>query len=176
MADAEATPEATEEKKKSPIKSIGLIAVLLIAEAVGIVGAIKVLGSDSEVGATPIEADPEQAAGEKINEILVLETKLHNAQSGSTYVYSTEVYVQVKQKHADRVNGELEQFSNEIKADISAIWRTADPQHFKEPRLETLTRKVTALLRDRFGSDEDGGGSIVEKCVIVMGTGFRVDI
>ena len=58
----------------------------------------------------------------------------------------------------------------------AAIWRTADPQHFKEPRLETLTRKVTALLRDRFGSDDEAGGSIVEKCVIVMGTGFRVDI
>ena len=58
---------------------------------------------------------------------------------------------------------------------------TEPPQHFQEPRLENLTRKVYALLNERFGVDknsksEDGQPQpIVTKVVIVMSTGFRVD-
>jgi hypothetical protein len=81
----------------------------------------------------------------------------------------------------EKVKAEIEQFQNEIKADITAIWRTAEPQHFQEPRLENLTRKVYALLTERFGVEKsvktEGAAPlpIVSKVVIVMSTGFRVD-
>jgi hypothetical protein len=38
-----------------------------------------------------------------------------------------------------------------------------------------LTRKVYALLSDRFGMDQESEEPIVTKVVIVMGTGLRID-
>jgi len=150
---------------------------LLVFEAALIVGAMMIIGGEPKVAGADDSTLPEveTAEDEKIVEILVLDGKLPNAKTGITYLYDTEIYVQVRRKYADRVNSELEQFYNEIKADISAIWRTSEPQHFKEPKLENLTRKVYALLNERFGTDPDDGEPILVKCVLVMGTGFRVD-
>ena len=92
-----------------------------------------------------------------------------------SYLYSTEIYVQVKNKHVDQVQSVVSQFYNEIKAELTAVWRTSEPNHFQEPKLETLTRKVQAMLTDRFGRDAETDEPIIEKVVIVMGTGFRVD-
>jgi len=122
-----------------------------------------------------VDLDPMRAEQEKTVEVLVLDGKLPNSKSGASYLYSTEVYVQVKKKHEKMVADKVQQFYNEIKADITAVWRTSDPHHFQEPRLETLTRKVNAMMQQRFGVDEGDGEPIVQKCVIVMGTGFRVD-
>ena len=113
--------------------------------------------------------------GMLVVEVLVLDAKLPNNKSGVAYLYSTEIYAQVKNKHAEDVNAKVQQRYNEIKAEISAVWRTAEPKHFQEPKLENLTRKVQAMLTDRFGVDSDDGELILEKVVIVMGTGFRVD-
>jgi hypothetical protein len=85
------------------------------------------------------------------------------------------VYVQVRNRHHDRVTAELEQFRNEIKADLTAIWRTSDPRHFDEPKLESLTRKVYALMNERFGLDQETGEPVVVKAVIVMSTGLRIE-
>ncbi len=98
-----------------------------------------------------------------------------NNKSGVSYIFATEVYVQVRERHLDKVKAEVEQFQNEIKADITAIWRSAEPQYFQEPKLENLTRKVTSLLTDRFGADKERNEPIVHKVVIVMSTGFRID-
>ena len=122
-----------------------------------------------------VQLDPEIAEREKLVEVLVLDAKLPNSKSGVAYLYGTEVYVQVKKKHADMVGDKVQQFYNEIKADITAVWRTSDPHHFQEPKLETMTRKVNAMMQQRFGTDSEDGEPIVDKCVVVMGTGFRVD-
>jgi len=107
--------------------------------------------------------------------MLILDARLPNAREGVEFVYPTEVYAQVKARHTDRVVVELEQFQNEIRAELTAIWKTSEPRHFREPRLETLTRKVESLLTERFGLDPESGEPIVVKAVVVMGTGFRVD-
>ncbi len=117
----------------------------------------------------------ETAEEDRIMEILVLDARLPNNRSGITQIFDTEIYVQVKRKFHTRVAGELEQFRNEIRAEITAIWRTSDPQHFQEPKLENLTRKVYALLNGRFGRDPVSGEPIISKSVIVMGTGLRID-
>jgi hypothetical protein len=162
---------------KGSLKTAIAVLVLLGLEAALIVGAMTIIGGEPDVASADDSslADVDNAEDNKIVEILVLDGKLPNAKAGLTYVYDTEIYVQVKAKHADLVNSELEQFYNEIKAEISAIWRTAEPPHFKEPKLENLTRKVYAMLDERFCADPETGESILVKCVIVMGTGIRVD-
>ncbi len=169
MADEEA-------KRKKSFKSILMVFGLLVGEAAVIVCAMMFLGRDPDVSsANSALPNDEQTESEKIVELQVLDGKLPNAKTGVTYLYNTEIYVQVKNKNSERVTNELGQFSNEIKADIGAIWRTSDPRHFQEPKLENLTRKIYALLHERFGVDSDDGEPVLVKCVIVMGTGFRID-
>lgn len=174
MAEATASP-AVREKKSSKKTAIAVLGILLV-EAVGIIGAMKFLGGHpAEVSAVEAPHASEDSASDKIVETKVLDAKMPNNKSGVTYIYATEVYVQVKKRNAERVKAEVEQFQNELKADITAIWRTAEPQHFQEPKLENLTRKVYALLNDRFGIDKEHKEPIIAKVVIVMSTGFRID-
>ena len=174
------SPNASDDqvepkKKKSPLQKILVVGGILVVEAVVIIGAMRTLGGPPEVGAADPPATLEAPADEKIVEVLVFNGKLPNNKSGVTYLYQTEIYAQVKQRYADPVNEELEQFRNEIKSEITAIWRTSDPRHFQEPKVETLTRKIQAMLDERFGVDLRRDEPIISKCVIVLGTGFRVD-
>lgn len=169
---AEETP--TPEKKKK-LRPVIVIAGILLLEAVVIIGAMQLVSGPSEAeadDAIEMAGVPEE---EKITEIMILSARLPNSKTGVTYLYDTEIYVQVKRKHAELVQEELEQFQNEIRAELTALWRTSEPENFREPRLETLTRKVSALLQERFGNDSETGEPIIRKSVIVMGTGFRVD-
>ncbi len=152
-----------------------IVGSILAVEAVVIIGAMVLLGGPPEVEAAAPPASLDAPEDEKIVEVMVFDGKLANNKSGMTYLYDAEIYLQVKQRYADRVNTELAQFRNEIKAEITAIWRTADVRHFQEPKLETLTRRVQTMLDGRFGVDPRHEEPIISKCVIVMGTGFRID-
>ncbi len=132
-------------------------------------------GGPPEVEATEMAVTLDTLEAEKIVVVLVLDGRLPNNKSGITYLCGTEIFVHVKKRYSEQVAGELQRFRNEIKADITAICRTSDPQRFQEPKLESLTRKVQALLADRFGVDQRWSEPIISKCVIVMGTGFRID-
>ena len=171
---AEETP-AQPIARKGGKKTVIMIGVVLIVEALVIAGAFMFLtGGPAKVHATDLGESTHVSEDEKIVEAEVLKAKMPNNKSGVTFIYDTEVYVQVKKRDVDRVKSEIEQFQNEIKADITAIWRTSEPQDFQEPKLEKLTRKVYALLNERFGVGADNE-PVVSKCVIVMSTGFRID-
>ena len=169
MSDEAAAPPA----KKSPMKMILVIAVILAVEAVVLVGGMMMLGGPSGVDAA--ELAPPDAEEEQIVEILVVDDKLPNNKLGVTYLYKTEVYIQVKKKYEEEVNKRLSQCRFELKSEIVAIWKASEPRHFQEPKLENLTRKTEALLRERFGNDAKDDVPLIEKCVIVMQTGFRID-
>ncbi len=175
MADQAQDPKPNPGERKSRGKTIILLAAVFIGEAALIIGLMMFVGRPASVQAGDSMPAVELSEDEKIVETLILDERLANGKIGVTYLYETEIYVQTRRKFEQRVKSELEQFQNEIKADINAIWRTAEPHTFQEPRLETLTRKVYALLNDRFGTDDETGEPIIAKCVVVMGTGFRVD-
>jgi hypothetical protein len=172
MAEAETAPPPT--KKSGSMKAIVVTAVLLVVEGVGIVGVMMMMGGPAKVEAQEM-LEHEPSDDDKVVEVLAIEDRMANDKSGVTYIYPVEIYLQVKQRHAEGVEAELEQFHNEIRADIAAIWRTAEPPHFQEPKLESLTRKVEALMRDRFEKAKHAKEPVIEKVVIVSGTGFRVD-
>jgi len=173
---AAASPPGDAPPAKSGKKTIIVVAGMLLVEAALIVGAMMFLGGGpAKVSAVQVAKGEETEAGDKIVETLVLDAKLPNNKSGASYIYATEIYAQVRERHVEKVEAEIEQFQNEIKADITAIWRSAEPQFFQEPRLENLTRKVQALLNERFGMDKERNEPIIHKVVIVMSTGFRID-
>lgn len=174
MADPKTTDEAPPSRP-SKLRPILMVGGLLAVEAIVIIGAMVLVSGPPSVEASGALEPVELSEDEKIVEQLVVEGRFPNSRRGVTYLYDAEVYVQVRRRHVAQVRAELEQFTNEIKADIGAIWRTSDPHHFEEPRLENLTRKVYAMLAERFGDDPESGEPIVEKVVIVMGTGLRVE-
>ena len=163
-------PPVESSKKKTMI----MMAIVLVIEAVVIVGAFFLFGGPPEVSAMGPDGI-EAAEDEMIVEMLVLEDRLPNNKSGVTYIYDSSIYVQVKKKYERRVESELDQFENEIRSKIYAVWKTSEPQDFQEPMLETLTRKIDAMFNERFGSDQETGERIITQCVIVMGTGMRID-
>ena len=174
MADEKKTPDAGEAKKRS-LKGPLMVLGILVLEAGLIVGGMMMLMKPPASTDASMVSEVDAPEEEKIVEIPVLDAKLPNAKTGVTYLYDTEIYVQVKQRNAEDVQSQLDRFQNEIKAEFNAVWRTSEPKHFQEPRLESLTRKVHALMDERFGTDSVSGEPIILKCVIVMGTGFRVD-
>jgi len=174
MAAAEA--EKTEEPKAKSInfKMVVIVASILLVEAAAVVAVMVFIAGPPKVEASMM-SQSEVTGDERIVETLVLHAKLPNSRTGVTFLYDTEIYVQTEERFAGQVSRELEQFHNEIRAAISAIWRTAEPHHFQEPNLESLNRNVYALLSKRFGTAIDAEEPIIRKCVIVMGTGFRID-
>ncbi|MCA9286284.1 MAG: hypothetical protein KDA22_13750 [Phycisphaerales bacterium] len=177
MSEETAAPPApapTEAPaKRSPVKLIVVVVVMLVVEAAGIMALMHVMRPPAEVVAVP-SAEAAHDEGNEIVEIEVLSDRLANDRSGVTYIYPAEIYVQVRARHAEEVTAQLERFKNEIRADVLAIWRTAEPKHFQEPRLDHLTRRIHDLLNDRFESAPDAEEPIILKAVIVCGTGFRV--
>ena len=169
--------EQVEQAGGGKKKTVLFVAVMLVVEAVVLIGAFMVIGSkEPDVARAGIEElSPEELERERIVEIEVIDEKLPNAKRGVTYLYDTRIFVQVRNKHAERMNMELAQFSNEIKAEIAGIWRTSNPEVFSEPKLENLTRKLEVLFQERLGTAPDTGEPIVEKVVIVLGPGFRID-
>ncbi len=170
MAAETAAPDGKNKRKMMII-----IMAIVVLEAALILGVVMLWAGPASVDASSMPGELDVAGGDRIVETLVLDARLPNNRTGVTYLYDTEIFVQTRERHVDRVRQELDQFQNEIRAEISAIWRTSEPHHFQEPRLDTLTRKVNSLLNQRFGVDDRSGDPIVEKCVVVMGTGFRVD-
>jgi hypothetical protein len=180
MADRKDKPaDASAAAPAAPAKSgmgkfFVITAVLLVLEAAVFGGLYVMLGGPKSAAATePIVAvDPEE---QKIVEVLVLNERLANDRTGLTFVYPTEVYVQVRKKDQAWVTEEVERFRNEIRADLVAVWRTAEPHHFQEPRLESLTRRVETLLRERFDKRNARGEPVIVKTVVVAGTGIRIN-
>lgn len=154
-----------------------MVVGILVVEAVTIAGLMKffLAGHAAPASATEALQSKEASDEDKIIETLVLDARMPNNKSGVTYIYDTEIYAQVRKRHASQVKAAIQQFQNEIKADITAIWRSAQPEQFQEPKLESLTRKVYALLETRFGADHEHNEPIISKVVIVMSTGFRID-
>ncbi len=172
-AQGEAAAEATPAKSGGT-KFIIITVVLLVLEGAVLGGVFMMMNKPKAAEATEpvVVADPEE---EKLVEVLVLNERLANDRSGLTYVYPTEIYLQVKKKDEESVAEEIERFKNEIRADVVALWRTAEPQHLQEPRMESMTRRVETLLRERFDKHAGEGEPIVQKCVIVSGTGIRMN-
>jgi hypothetical protein len=153
--------------------AIGVAA--LVVEAALVAGAFALVRGPQRAHSTTVDRTAAAAEADRIAEVLVLGSRLSNNRSGATYLYDVEVYIQIKHRHLPRVTAELEQYHNEIRSELAAIWRTSEPHHFRETRLESLTGKVHALLAEHFGFDPLTGERIVKKTVIVMGSGYRVD-
>lgn len=107
-------------------------------------------------------------------EVLVAKDRFPNNHTGRTWLWDAEIHVQVKGKHADRINAALTGRSAEIKTGLARIWRIAQHNHFNEPGLETLTRQVTDFLDSVLGATADGK-SFIDRVLIPRCVGYPTE-
>ncbi len=175
MADEKAAEaEANDNKKKLPIKTIAVLAVVLIVEAVAIIGVFSMSGQPSDIQADPTAKTESDLAEQMVEELVVAE-KFQNVRSGKPFIYDTEVYITMKRKHQADAASKLSLMSNSIREDIRTIFSRADPGHLDEPTLSTLERQIKAVLDSRLEFDVDTGDPIVESVIITKCIRYRSD-
>ncbi len=162
MADKKDTTEAP--KKKLPIKTILVVLAALLIEGAAIVGVFMMVGGPSPVQADGL-AGQTVAASEQPREVLIVSGKFQNTRSGRPFLYDTRIWIVVKQKHVDEIEARKAQMEGALHADVTTIFRRAEPSHLNEHELSTLTRQIRAALEERFGYDPDGQ-SYIKDCFL----------
>jgi len=201
MADkpADKAPEQVDPPKKGlSMKTIIAVLVMLVFEAVAIVGVITVFGKPSEVKGVGLDHG-EHEAHDALVEIPVLVEKFTNSASGRVWIWDTEIVMVVKEKHAGPdpsaekaddghgggggkdghaapagVRAELHAKRAQVRTGIGAIFSSAQQSYFTEPGRETLSRQTLAYLREVFGKDAEGHERI-EAVLIPKCLGFPAD-
>ncbi|MEM9063918.1 MAG: hypothetical protein AAGB51_00345 [Planctomycetota bacterium] len=173
MADEQQQP-AEEAKKSSPMKFVIITAVLMIVEAIAVFGLVTVMGSGPS-GADAATLDgSEQDDRERLVEIELIENKFPNNTTGRIWLWDTQIYLQVRVKNEEFVNGEIERRRAEITTGLRELFSRAQDRHLSEPGGETMTRQLTAFVNDVFGDDPDGE-SRIERVLLTKLAGFPAD-
>jgi len=171
--DAKAEGEAAPPKKGLPMKMIAIVAVIMVVQLVVVVGVMKALGpkkSHAEVPKEELKTEDDK----KTQEILVVEEKFQNLQTGRVWIWDVSVFVQARARNAARVEELLEQRKAEISEEISRIISRAQHAQLKEPDRLTLNRQITAALTKIFDVDEKGE-PLIERVLIPKCRGFPAD-
>lgn len=156
------------------IKTLVMACGLLVTEAALILGWFMFFAGPAPVAAESEMIDMGPVETARITEVRLIEEKLTNDRLGSVYVYPVEVYVHVPEGERGWFDDLVGQFQHEIRAEMTALWRSADPVALQDPRMEVMTGRIESLLRERFEGEPDPELSRIRKVVIVCGTGFRI--
>lgn len=162
-----APPPAAEAKPAKgglPIKTIGIVGVIMVLEAVAVFFIFSKLGPKpvvADVHATDLKED----ATQEMVEIPVLEDKFQNHQQGKVWFWDVKIVVQTKAKNQEMVTSHLENRSAEVQEGIGQIIARAQPAQLKEPDRQTIVRQVSAYLNQLLGNDAEGHG-LIERVLI----------
>lgn len=166
--------EAPKAKKKPPIKIIGAVAVIMLAEAAGVyvvVGMSKPkVASANEVA---IEAG-EKAKGQQLVEIDLIDDKFQNMQTGHVWMWDMRIVLKTTKNNEAFINDEMAKRTSEIQEGIAQIIRRAQHSHLKEADLVTVSRQIAAFADKVFGHDAQGN-SRVERIMIPKCRGVDVE-
>jgi len=158
---------------KKPVKLIGIVATVMVLEAVGVYAVVSVLGHTPEAAeAKHIQGD--HAAGEELIELPLVDDKFQNLSSGTTWLWDCALVIQVKKKNEEYANARLKAHGAEIKEGVSMIFRKATLNQLKEPGLETVNRQVAAFVSTIIEPDREKVAR-VERVLIPKARGFAMD-
>jgi len=172
---AEKPAEGAEAAKKKglPIKTIGIVAAVMIVEAVAVFMVFKVISPKPTHAAQ--QAQIHNDDGDTPKEIKVVEDKFQNIQQTESWMWQITVAVKVKKRHAAKVEELLKAREAEIKDEIRKLVGKADHNQLKEPNTETLNRQITALLNQVIPVDERTNEPLIEKVLIPKCFGVASD-
>ena len=183
MADADkkkeekAPPTAQGEgtaKKKPPVKLIGVVAALMVAEAAGVYLFVGMTGGHAKSAEAKVEGAAEVAAQEA-EEIELVDDKFQNMQTGHVWVWDVAIALKAKHKNVEAISKQLERRSAEINEGIAQIIRRAQHSQLLEPELTTINRQIAAYLDTIIKPDDSTGASRVERVLIPKCKGLQID-
>ncbi len=166
--------EAAPAKKGLPLKTLIVVAALMIVEGVGLFFVLGALGGPKASSAATDAKHLAHDESEETEEIRVLEKedeKFQNLASGQVWVWNVSIYLQVKNKNTERVERVLESRKAEIKEGISQIIGRSQIAQLKEPERQSLNRQVSALLEKVVGLDSEGK-PLIERILIPTCSGY----
>jgi flagellar basal body-associated protein FliL len=162
---AEKPAEAEAPKKKGlPIKTIGIVAGVMIVEAIAVVTVFKVISPKTSHAAE--HAEIQNNDGDTPKELKVVDDRFQNMRNTESWMWQISVAVKVKKRHADKVESILKSREAEVKDGIRKIVGTADHNQLKEPKSETLTRQISAFLNTIVPVDEKTSEPLIESVLI----------
>jgi flagellar basal body-associated protein FliL len=172
--EAEASPAAPAKKGGLPIKMIGIVGAIMLAEAVG----VFLFVSSTSKAPQPAEAKAveghEKEDLEATIEIPLLDEKFQNMQTGRVWIWDTSIVLKVRARNQEAVEKTLESRKAEIQEGLAMIFRRAPHSQLKEAGLETINRQITGYVHQILGKDGEGRDR-VERVVIPRCKGFPTD-
>ncbi|MGH7243677.1 MAG: hypothetical protein ACREJD_09700 [Phycisphaerales bacterium] len=165
---ADAKPAA---KGGLPIKTIGIVAVLMIAEAAGVffvVGSTMRKPTESKAGELHGQ---DEAKLDALVELPLVEDKFQNMTGGQAWIWDAAVFVKVKKRDEEKVTEVLQARAAEIKEGIAYIFRRAQHSQLKEPGLETMNREISAYINEIVEKTPEGA-SRIDRVLIPKCRGF----
>lgn len=183
MAEKEKKPETpapdekaaeTKPKKGLPVKTIGVVAALMIAEAAAVYVVFGMFGGPKTSEAHAGHAELKHDEDNEVQEIELVEDKFQNLTTGRVWIWDVSLFVQVRKKNVERVERVLEQRGAEIKEGIGQIVSKAQHSHLKEPERQSLNRQFSVFLEKVVGTEEDGK-ALVERVLIPKCRGYPSD-
>jgi flagellar basal body-associated protein FliL len=170
----QAASDPAPKKGGLPLKTIIVVAVLMVLEGGGLYFILGSLGGPkaSQAGTDAKELVNDQS--EDTQEIRILDKedeKFQSHSSGQVWVWNVSVFIQVKNKHSERVDHVLQTRKAEIKEGLSQIIARAQITQLKEPERQSLNRQVSALLEKIIGQDPDGK-PLIERVLIPTCSGY----
>ncbi len=167
--------EAADGGGKKSIKVILGVVGILALEAGTIFGTALLTNKPDIAVGDPFATDA-SADEERIVEIGVVQQRFPNRKSGRAMLYETHIAIQVKKKDEELVQKIIEENNARIKTVIGTIWRNAEPRHFNEPYLSTLTRQATESLVEIVDENlPEGEETRVQGILIPTLTGWPAD-
>lgn len=168
----DATP-ATPAKRGVPLKAIGVVAAIMIAEGAGVFLLVGVLGPKPQEAAAVVHGD-DHADADATVEIELADDRFQNMQSGRVWSWEIGIVLKVKRKNEEYVGAQLREREAEITEGISQIIRRAQHVHLKEPELTTLIRQIKGFLDKSLGVDGEGA-SRIERVMIPKCKGIQLE-
>ena len=104
----------------------------------------------------------------------VFQGKFQNLTSGRVFIWETEIVLEVRQKHQEHIEHELERRQAAVREAIARIYRRMQQPQLQEPGSETLIRQLTAMFDEFFGPDPDGH-SRIERVLVPVCDGYPAD-
>lgn len=158
MAEQDIDASVGPPSRRAKLIPYVIVAGLMLAEGVGIIVAMKTLGSDP--AATEAEAPGESIVIDgKSENALPVEHQICNLDAfnkltGKLLLYHVEVAATIDRQHEERFKKLLELRKSTISDRVTTVIRSADPKYLQEPGLETIRRQIKFELDKVLGDDK----------------------
>lgn len=151
-------------------RTLILIAVVAVVEAVGIYAAVAVFGGGPQAShgahGESVVHGPEPSEHPPSSEVeLLTKFRVPNTLEGRMWIYELDLIVLVpghRREDFDKLKGER---MGAISDAVAAIVRSLEPRELNDPHLKTLRTQIQRALAELSGDPELIDGILVPRCV-----------